>query len=257
MDNEGLKITSKVSADLEIFPAQRMKVASEILEQFDSRYSEAKKACELMDAFAEKTLDLAMVQVAPVQQQLGHADGGSGQLAAGQVVEPEDPLAQPVSIIKWFNLICQHEGGVSSPESTVLKKDIIVTLNIKFMHIVRLMYDTTNGPVSTMNLQVTVTTEGGCKKGPRVLLERDGDGTPARRFPFWGKVVDMQVASTLPKQYLLPLGDSNGLGPALFLDGTNILNGRRSDTCLAWHIQPVPTQPSSTKKDGGAEDCWV
>eukprot|EP00972_Heterocapsa_arctica_P036444 5364445-Heterocapsa_arctica.AAC.1 len=53
---------------------------------------------------------------------------------------------------------------------------------------------------------------------------------------FWGRVVDEGMAKLIPRHLILPLGDAEGMGPALFVEGTASSNARRDDCCIAWLI---------------------
>ena len=47
------------------------------------------------------------------------------------------------------------------------------------------------------------------------------------------------IADYLSKGMVLPLGDNNGKGPALFLDGSKFTNVKASDCCPAWLVTPI------------------
>jgi hypothetical protein len=65
-------------------------------------------------------------------------------------------------------------------------------------------------------------------------------------LPFWGKIICGDAALTMNKALCLPLGDNNGDGPSLYIDGSaNNIN--RSDGCVAWMIPPLPP-PRQEKK---------
>ena len=50
----------------------------------------------------------------------------------------------------------------------------------------------------------------------------------------------------------LPLGDADGLGPALYIDGTNA-NPWKSDCCIVWFVRPIVPKKNPKKKDDAIE----
>ena len=59
-------------------------------------------------------------------------------------------------------------------------------------------------------------------------------------LPYWGSCVDEKSALSMSKAMVLPLGDNDGKGPRLFVEGSSACNLRTSRGCIAWSIPPVP-----------------
>ena len=77
------------------------------------------------------------------------------------------------------------------------------------------------------------------------------------KLPFWGQVIDKQLAASMNHSMCLPLGNNNSKGPILFVEGYSVSNIRRSDACVAWGIPPLPknaqTQTQTLAPDVEAE----
>jgi hypothetical protein len=66
-------------------------------------------------------------------------------------------------------------------------------------------------------------------------------------LPFFGRVVDSNLAAHLPRATTLPLKLASGDGPDFFIDGSQHLNIKKSDCCIPFLIQPLPV--SKKEKD--------
>ena len=77
------------------------------------------------------------------------------------------------------------------------------------------------------------------------------------RFPLWGRVVGHDTAQRLPKATLFDMGDSNGRGPRLFLDGSLHMNPVTTHCCLGWLVPPLPTQPAKKKEDAALRSALL
>lgn len=57
---------------------------------------------------------------------------------------------------------------------------------------------------------------------------------------YTGRIIDSVAACNSNRATLLPLGNNQGKGPILYLDGGQVINTRKSDFCACWLIKPVP-----------------
>ena len=62
-------------------------------------------------------------------------------------------------------------------------------------------------------------------------------GHGATTLPYEGRVVEDNVASNLPREKIIGLGESHGL--SLWLDGSGIMSPNQSDFCAAWCVKPA------------------
>ena len=74
-----------------------------------------------------------------------------------------------------------------------------------------------------------------------------------RPLHYWGKVIPIEVAAGLSKPVCVPMGNNDGVGPRLFIDGRADDNLRRSCGCLAWAIPPLLAKDDAKKTEKGAE----
>jgi hypothetical protein len=86
----------------------------------------------------------------------------------------------------------------------------------------------------------------------RLAFHQDAEGEVT--LPFWGKVVDAAGLGGNPfgKNHVLPMGNSHGL--ELFLDGSTVMNHKRSDCCFSWFCEVEPLPESSVDAATSAAD---
>ena len=69
---------------------------------------------------------------------------------------------------------------------------------------------------------------------------------------YWGRVVDLTTAKNISKQNLLCMGDNQGRGPLMYLDGSAVNSFHNSTVCVAWMVKPQAKQSTLLKKRTGA-----
>ena len=70
---------------------------------------------------------------------------------------------------------------------------------------------------------------------------------------YFGKVVSERVGYLLPRATTMPLGDNNGKGPKLYLDGSSVTNVVMEGSCLAWQCR-VPKVKKDVKDMSANDD---
>lgn len=58
-----------------------------------------------------------------------------------------------------------------------------------------------------------------------------------------------QVAKMASRTMVHDMGNSGGKGPRLFVEGSQYMNAKRSDNCMAWWVMPLP-KPKAKAKSG-------
>ncbi|CAK0797145.1 unnamed protein product, partial [Prorocentrum cordatum] len=248
--SEGIKIKTTITRQIELFQSNRDAVVEEIVAAYDQLHQTEAEAALLY----AKTSEIAI-------QRLSEKHGGSPPVRAPEtaeskkdgdavaVIEVKNPVLIPIG--NWWRALLMQEGA----EQHVILKGIVASAQTKIsevmMHHVA-AYGTNqevNGlcvkhadprEASTPNKKIKLEVH-------RVELANKSDRKDVN-LPFWGKVVCEGEAVAINKAMCLPIGDNNGAGPKLYIEGL-ANNLRRSDGCLAWAIAPLPV------KKGGAKEA--
>ena len=242
----------KYDRKLELFPAVREETTQPSIEAFDKKHRLEFEAATMLQNPCD------YVQAKLTQEHLtgpvavAGSDDSSMQpsIIVGGVAK-NNIGAEAMSLQKWWALVFS-EAASDPANAPLMKKKIMSTATLEFLRLA-------DKPLSSeLNLQIKLDEQPADdsrkvsgSKGPRakVFRVRPGVGGP---LPFWGRVVDELAASHVPKGMVIPLGNSDGKGPSLYLDGSSNANAKRNDCALAWLILPQKAKQSHESHDEDA-----
>ena len=153
------------------------------------------------------------------------------------MAKPTDAIVtQPTatSFQEWHRHVVGRERFENSLSNAEIKV-VVAQLNLHFAGQMAKYLDaneTCTSNLHTDGFDANVTVQKKCS------LVRVGEG--ATYMPLWSKVVTEDVARRLARATTADLGDSNGMGPRLFLDGSGYTNIASSSIRLGWMVPPVP-----------------
>ena len=155
----------------------------------------------------------------------------SGDEEAATSQQGHDGGPSTLTVEDWLAMVISEEKA-SQPEDesfTKLQREQIVAA-VQFKHFLR----SSGNPMSTQGRNVDkLLVEHNTAAGKQFFRIKQS-GVGAASLLLWGKIVEGSAASTVPRQYLLPLGISHGV--ALFLDGSRTTNFHATDLCLGWLV---------------------
>jgi len=242
MNSEGITLppSLRIGKDVDVFPAARATVVSQCIELYDAKHAAAKDTLVCLQNFSSTVLKALQSKFVKSAAMLG-----AGAAASSAVVDAKGSADSVFTLLEWWTRTAEQEGGTTGPDASLLTREIIAVMNLKFAGIARAAYAGIDGSAPTVksaNLQVGIAAESATKKSSRVVVKREGPPSADFVLDFWGRVVDETTSASLPKATCIPLGDAGGVGPMLYLDGSAAMNCRRSDCCFAWHISPLPAK---------------
>ncbi|CAK0836796.1 unnamed protein product, partial [Prorocentrum cordatum] len=227
--SEGIKIKATIARQIELFQSNREAVVEEI----------AAARAQIHQAEAEAALLYAKTSEIVIQR-LSEKHGGPPRVKAPVTAESKkdgDGVAvtevkNPVltSVGNWWRALLMEEGA----DPRMILKAIAASAQMKISEVM-MHHVAAYGTSQYVN--------GLCVAhcDPREA------GTPNKKIKLEVHRVQMVEAGSLNKAMWLPIGDNNGAGPKLCIEGL-ANNLRRSDGRLAWAIAPLPS-----KEGGGAK----
>ena len=258
---QALEIAKDIEADsnLDVFPAARQQYVTQVLEKFDAAHPDHVKSLAIMgDPLSWMLKTLKSTHISPAKAKPGQP--GPVKVSTVSTTDSQDRLSQDqlapagdgdIQLSKWLEHVASTElasykddasrDTFGSTTSLIMKKNIIAALNVEFAK--RHVHSINEG----CNLYIKapcLDEDAGPLQSSDVFRQSEG----ATMLPFFGRAVDLNSATHVSRNYLLPLGDSGGNGPTLYLDGSGNVNTARSDICPAWLIKRLPLAPPPEKK---------
>ena len=192
----GVHTSSWVKVD--IFPAEKVKVVAQLLEEFDKQWADDRDAASILQAPETILKERLLAKYAPPPPE-SLAAGAIEAGGNGTAVEDETEARGAQPLETWIGTIEKQEAA----------NDINVAFDREVRTRMTAYYATaSNTPLlGKRNLSVKVDEDGNRgRKGPKACLVLNAEPGPDTELYFGGRVVDELVAANVPRQFLLPLG---------------------------------------------------
>ena len=231
----------EITAQIEVFPAARQELLVKVEEKFKSLHPAHVKAAAILEnpiAYLLNSLKEAYSPSGPPRppngEQLVGKDGNAAADASGTADAVDEDPVMPLQ--RYLKRLADKEcEDADDAKFSVRQTRIIVAaLNFKVAEL----------PGANEVCNLCVSRLDFAEEMGKIRFVVQGDGS--LRIPFQGRVVDAKLAGNLNKSMLLPLGDSDKHGPALFVDGSGCWNSSRSDWSCAWFIAKLPAPKENT-----------
>ncbi len=237
-------------AKVDIFPSERQKLVSEVLACFEADHGEQETASKF-NSDGNQIILKELQEKFPAVTSASPSDAlvAAMEEVGGDAVDCKPELPDTMLIGDWErHVLAKDEGGDDKAVPILMEKRIVAAANSYFLDVAcDTLSKEPDGLRSSLSiaLKQALLKEGeeNAKVTKATLFRKEAVAAPVRDpafgLPYFGKVVTESAASTLPKVSTLPLGDNNGAGPSLFLDGSPVLNMLRPDHCIAWQCRRV------------------
>ena len=237
---EGVDVA--ISKAVEVFPMEKAKAIDEISKKVLEKSPGFVLAKSVLHTDGVGKLDYIMKQYKEKYIVSAEAEVlvGAGASASAATSANADDAAkagpQVMTVEAWMQKVTDEEknsqgangddGGVAF---TRLQREHIATA-VQFQQFRR----TGGNPMATQGRHIDKLLVEHDTTGVKPTFKVKQTGIGDVSLQLWGKVVEGSKASSIPKQYLLPLGVSNGV--ALFLDGSRAANYHSTELCLGWLV---------------------
>ena len=181
-------------------------------------------------------------------------------------VRMDDSIAQQLrekfrrqqTVGEWEEFVAEKESKLEDNGCTWgMEKMVIASANLFFSKLANQVAgkDTKQGLKATLSIDMKPIQQKQNDEDPKVgkvsLFRREAISNAIRDpnlgFPYLGKVVSEAASVALPKASCLPLGDNQGKGLALVLDGSGVMNVLKPSHCLAWQCRRVKPPRATTE----------
>ena len=168
-------------------------------------------------------------------------------------VRMDDSIAQQLrekfrrqqTVGEWEDFVAEKESKLEDNGCTWgMEKMVIASANLFFSKLANQVAgkDTKQGLKATLSIDMKPIHQKLHDEDPKVgkvsLFRREAISNAIRDpnlgLPYLGKVVSEAASVALPKASCFPLGDNQGKGLALVLDGSGVMNVLKPSHCLAW-----------------------
>ena len=181
-------------------------------------------------------------------------------------VRMDDSIAQQLrekfrrqqTVGEWEEFVAEKESKLEDKGCTWgMEKMVIASANLFFSKLANQVAgkDTKQGLKATLSIDMKRSQQKQNDEDPKVgkvsLFRREAISNAIRDpnlgLPYLGKVVSEAASVALPKASCLPLGDNQGKGLALVLDGSGVMNVLKPSHCLAWQCRRVKPPKATTE----------
>lgn len=221
-----------VEASVNLFPVDRMTTIEMIMRVFEKENKEEHLANLILQnprVYCNNALNAEHLN--HVKEMESKAQEEKDAAAVLPITDDDDA---PTSLVDWVKSLAEDEKtqmGLSIAQVRLVQAH----LNSKFMELCSDGIDELED--NNLDIEGPMDKE---KKGVKVGLFRSRARGTETMMSFWGRIVEVEVASTMKKEQCLPLICTEG--PRFFLEGSSCCNPTRSDYCPAWSVPAVPKQ---------------
>ena len=254
----------KVKVDLKkisLFKQEKLKAIATFLEDYATQFQNIEAARNVL-------ADPAASVKTELKKLFGPASGAAAdptQASADTVpaASVADNSSMLVTIADWWSSIIKSENGADTgcaddAISAATMKNTLAAMNLYFTELVVQTYSDMDSTNCNIRLCFKKATNKGGKETTELTGMQRADVCSATKLalPYWGRVVDAKVASSLPRSMILPLKPLSPDSPMLYLDGSQCCNVKKSDACLAWIVKTLP-KPKKVEPKSGPETAIV
>ena len=264
----------KVPADANMFPEKRAEVLQQILAQWDKGRSSEFQAQLILDNPLSVVSARLVDQFRPAQEVASASGAALVPSSAGAPKQPD--RSKPRLLSDWWQgVVLAEEMDLDLTAACVfdgtpwfVKKAVIAALNNFFSHMPSTFY-TTSVAVSAIGLLPQSSKKSDSPVSPAKEAKESYDVVRFEEKPveldIWGRVLDASAAASASKSLLLPLylcegkhpcpeGSDGDVFSGLFLDGSSVINTKRSDCCVSWLIKAAPEAKSTIDLEAELEN---
>ncbi|CAK0814127.1 unnamed protein product [Prorocentrum cordatum] len=251
--SEGIKFKTTITRQIELFQSNREAVVKEIVAAYDQIHQAEAEAALLY----AKTSEIVIQRLSekhggppPVRASVTAESKKDGDGVA--VTEVNNPVLTTVG--NWWRALLMQEGA----EQHMILKGVAASAQISGVMMHHVAAYGTSQYVSGLCVKHCDPREAATPNKKiklevrRVEMANRSDKKDVN-LPLWGRVICQGEAVSLNKAMCLPIGDNNGAGPKLYIEGL-ANNLRRSDGCLAEQADEgkPTTEKSVVKTEAGA-----
>ena len=246
---------------VDIFPSERQKMIAQVKSYFESAHKNEEMAMALqISAVGPIEILKRLIIRWPASPgpkaslAAAHSEVGAETMPPAQATQ----MRESMTVGEWEEFVAEKESKLEDKGCTWgMEKIVIASANLFFSKLANQVAgkDTKQGLKATLSIDMKPIQQKQNDEDPKVgkvsLFRREAISNAIRDpnlgLPYLGKVVSEAASVALPKASSLPLGNNQGKGPALVLDGSGVMNVLKPSHCLAWQCRRVKPPRATTE----------
>ena len=246
---------------VDIFPSERQKMIAQVKSYFESAHKNEEMAMALQISAVGPIEILKRLLIRwpaspgpKASLAAAHSEVGAETMPPAQATQ----MRESMTVGEWEEFVAEKESKLEDKGCTWgMEKMVIASANLFFSKLANQVAgkDTKQGLKATLSIDMKPIQQKLHDEDPKVgkvsLFRREAISNAIRDpnlgLPYLGKVVSEAASVALPKASSLPLGNNQGKGPALVLDGSGVMNVLKPSHCLAWQCRRVKPPRATTE----------